>query len=126
MLESSKSEAPGLERDCRQDEYPTRDLGLQDEFPTAYNIAVKNFHNADLPVMPNLTVADLPLSKSASKIQKHVCGLRASTFWLVTTLIVLLVVAGVVAGVLGFKISSKNNGAVNPERYVQSKRIKKN
>ena len=127
MVHSSRSEAPappGLERDCRQDEYPTRDLGLQDEFPTAYNIAVKNFHNADPPVMPN-TVSDLPLSKSASKIQKRVCGIRASTFWLVTALVVLLVVAGVVAGVLGSKISSKNNDAVNQERYVHSNRIKK-
>lgn len=117
MVHDLRSDLSGLERDCRQDEHPTRDLGRQDEFPTAYNIAEESFHNADPPIMPNI-ISDLPLPKPAPKTQKRVCGLRVSTFWLVAIVAVLLVLTGVGAGVLGSKISSKKDDTYNRERYV--------
>ena len=123
MAHGPKSEASGLERDYRQDEFPTRYLGQQDEFPTAYNPTAKSSHDVNPPIIPS-TISDLPLPKSAPKIQRRVCGLRASTFWLMSTVVILLILAGVGAGVLGSKISSKKEDTVKQERYVLSSRIK--
>lgn len=117
MVHDLRSEVSGLERDHRQDDHPTRHLGRQDEFPTAYNIAEESFHNVDPPVTPN-TISDLPLPKPAPKIKKHVCGLRVSMFWLVFIVVVLFVLVGVGAGVLGSKISSKKDDTYKRERYV--------
>lgn len=124
MDHDPRSDLSGLERDCRQDEHPTRYLGRQDEFPTAYNIAEKSVHNMDLPIMPN-TISDSPLSKSAPKVQRRVCGFRVSTFWHVSIVVVLLVLTGVGAGVLGSKISSKKDDTSEQKRYVLSIEIKR-
>lgn len=115
MVHDLRFEVSGLERDYRRDDHPTRELGRQDEFPTACNIAEKRFQNVEPPIMPNI-ISDLPLPKPAPEIQKRVCGLRVS--WLVSIVVVLLVLTGVGAGVLGSKVSSKKDDTYKRERYV--------
>lgn len=96
----------GLERYLRQDEAPMRDLGRQDEFPTAL---------VDSPVKSQ-TGPILPAYTSMREPKSRVCGLRVSTFRLVATVIVLLVVAGVGMGVLGSRIISKRNDSTEQKR----------
>lgn len=98
----------GLERDCRQDEAPTRNRGRQDEFPTARDNSGEHLNYVHLPVISQ-TNSNLPSRMSITETQGHICGLRVSTFWLVATVIVLLFLAGVGMGVLGSKIKSKRN-----------------
>lgn len=103
MPQDQALDASGLERDCRQDEFPMWQDELparQDEFPTAYNHSGQNsgqsLHHGDPPVISE--------THSATKPRSRVCGLRKSTLWLVVIVIVLLVFTGIGAGVLGSKI----------------------
>ena len=110
MAQSPVLHGSGLERDCRQDEFPTRYLGGQNDSPTAYNNIVVQ------PVMPEKN-SNLPSHKSAAENPKRVCGLRISTFWLT---VIFLGLAGVGAGVLGSRITSKKNDSSEPKRCVRS------
>ena len=108
MAQSSTFHASGLERDCRQDEFPTRQDEFptrQDEFPTAYNYNGQTLPYGESSLISEIN-SSLPLHKPAIKTRNRVCGLRKSTFWLVATVVVLLVFVGVGAGVLGSRISS--------------------
>lgn len=108
----------GLERDCRQDEFPTRYLSGQNDFPIPNNNIGNSLHYVAQPVIsePDL---NLPLRQPTIESPRQVCGLRASTFWLVVTVIFLLILMGVGAGVLGSRITSKKNGSPEQKRYVQ-------
>ena len=104
MAQSPTSHASGLERDYRQDEFPTR----QDEFPTVYNHSAQTIHHGDPRVISEIN-SDLTLYKSATKTRSRICGLRKSTFWLVVIVVGLLVFTGIGAGVLGSRIASSGN-----------------
>lgn len=121
MASSSIFHASGLERDYRQDEFPTRQdefPARQDEFPTAYSHNGQTLHHEDPQFIPGIK-SDLPLHKSTTKSRSRLCGLRKSTFWLVAILLVLLVFTGVGAGVLGSRMRSSG-----PERCVLCSGIK--
>lgn len=87
MLHPSVSE---LQRDDRQDEFPTTYRGNQDEFPTTYHVH---------PVTQYRYISALPTNPSSTK--NLIFGLRKITFWLsllAATILVLGVVGSSVAG----------------------------
>lgn len=107
MAQSSIFHASGLERDYRQDEYPTRQDEFptrQDEFPTAYRPNSQTLNHEDPRALSSEINAKLPLHKPVTKPRGCLCGLRKSTFWLVAILLVLLLVIGIGAGVLGSRM----------------------
>lgn len=109
MAQNPALHASGLERDDRQDEFPTtwqqEFPTRQDEFPTAYNPSGQTLYNGDPRVITEIN-SDILSHKSATKPRSRVCGLRKSTLWLVVIMIVLLVVFGIGAGILGSRINS--------------------
>lgn len=115
MAQSPMIPASGLERDYRQDEFPTRRDEFptrQDEFPTACNHSGQTLHHGDRRIISEVH-SDLPLHKSAIKARSRVCGLRISTFLLVVTVVVLLLFSGIGAGILDSRAaSSEKKGCV--------------
>ena len=94
----------GLERDRRQDQFPTR-YTEQDEFPTACSLPTTiyianpgNIGEVDQPVV---------IEKPSTKVELRTCGLRKRTAVRFTVFILgLLVVMGVVlAAYLGSKVA---------------------
>lgn len=110
MAQGSPAIASGLERDRRQDEFPTRYTGQQDEFPTAYR-------PTSLSVLPINHVDQLPLQKPPVKPNTgRICGLRKSVIWLgilAGFLFVLLVVGG---GVLSSLIAKSRGSGFEKEK----------
>lgn len=102
--------ASELERDCRQDEFPTRYTGQQDEFPIACRLE-------GLPVLPINHLDQLPLPEPRAKPNTSLmCGLRKSVVWLgilTGVLFLLLVVEG---GVLGSFIAKSRSSGHEKER----------
>lgn len=97
MAQGSPVIASGLERDYRQDEFPTRYLGEQDEFPTACR-------PTDPSGLPNNFLDQLPIQETPpAPTTSQICGFRKSEFLLgilAFVLFVLLVVGGAVMGSL--------------------------
>lgn len=106
MAQSPISHDSGLERDCRQDEFPTRldDFPMrQDEFPTTYSPNGQTLHYQDPRVLSE-TKSNLSIHQLATKTRGHLCGLRKSIFLLVAVLLALLVITGIGMGVLGSRL----------------------
>lgn len=99
--------ASGLERDYRQDEFPTRYHGQQDELPTVYRVYSAGANH-------------LPIGNSDEKSNpvSRICGLRKTTFWLCITVILLLVLGTLVGGVLGSMVGSKKKSGSETKRCV--------
>lgn len=112
MARSPFTHASGLERDCRQDEFPIRadefpfPTRQDDEFPTAYSPnSGQTFQHEDPQVLSEKTKSNLPLHQLATtKTRRRLCGLRRSTFLIVAVLLVLLVFTGIGMGVLGSRL----------------------
>lgn len=107
MAQGPPAIASGLERDRRQDGFPTRYTGQQDEFPTAYRptslsgLPINHVDQLPLPVKPNTG---------------RICGLHKSVIWLgilAGFLFVLLVVGG---GVLGSLIAKSRGSGFEKEK----------
>ena len=79
-----------LQRDTRQDEFPTTYRGVQDEFPTT---------NFVYPLPQHPSTPPLPTSPSGTK--NGIFGLRKTTFWLsllAASMLALGIVGSSVAG----------------------------
>lgn len=101
MARSPISHDSGLERDLRQDEFPTR----QDEFPITYSPNGQTLHHEDPRVLSE-TKSNLPLHQLATKTRGRICGLRKSNFLLVAVLLALLVLTGIGVGVLASRLKN--------------------
>lgn len=95
--------ACGLERDYRRDEFSTRYLGQQDEFPTPCrptNPSVLSNNHLDQPPIPQTSPTPWPIAN-------RICGFRKSKFWLGFLGFVLFVVIVVGGGVFGSLLAKK-------------------
>ena len=78
-----------LQVDDRQDEFPTVQESLDDEFPTVYQHQLQPQQNSG---SPSVQISDHS-SSSKSNLGDRICGLRRSTFWLGLALAVVLVIS---------------------------------
>lgn len=93
--------ASGLERDYRRDEFPTRYIGQQDEFPTVRC-------PTDPSVLSNNDLDQLRIPEtSPTPIASRICGFRKSEFWLGILGFVLFVFIVVEGGVFGSLLAKK-------------------
>ncbi|MCJ1425465.1 hypothetical protein MMC29_003364 [Sticta canariensis] len=104
-----------LQRDTRQDEFPTTYRGIQDEFPTTHFVY-------PLPQHPSTP----PLPTSPSSANKWIFGLRKTTFLLsllALSMLALGIVGSGVAGSIAANRKTSSDKVCQPERLTQAGRI---